>query len=107
MLRRSPIRRKPTKRPEGNPEHMDRVRRLPCAAKHLGACFGPIHAHHVTYGRGLGQKAKDEDTIPLCSGHHGDFHDARGAFTDMTRERRREWQSAALERTRLMLKGPR
>lgn len=38
----------------------------------------PGHAHHVNFlqARGLGQKASDEFTVPLCALHHRALHDA-------------------------------
>ena len=38
----------------------------------------PCHAHHVNYlqPRGIGQKASDEFTVPLCAIHHRALHDA-------------------------------
>lgn len=66
---------------------------VPCAAASLGRCSPGVQAHHVTYGRGLSQKASDAGgALPLCERHHEDLHQGRGVFVDLSREGRREWQ---------------
>jgi hypothetical protein len=69
------------------------VRTRPCVAAYLGRCRGAIQAHHAG-ARGLGQKCRDDESIPLCDGHHDLFHD--GPVSDWpacwaTREERRDW----------------
>lgn len=54
---------------EQNPEYLDYIRQWPCALDATGECVGHVEAAHVG-DRGLGQKSKDEETIPLCAGHH-------------------------------------
>lgn len=66
------------------------VRSLPCC---ICAAPPPSHPHHST-GAGMGMKARDRETMPLCFRHHRDFHDARGVFEHWTREERRVWQKA-------------
>lgn len=52
-----------------NPEYLDFIRQWPCVLVATGDCEGHVEAAHVG-DRGLGQKSRDEETIPLCAGHH-------------------------------------
>ena len=55
-----------------NPKHLRFIRGLPCAI-----CGRPdSEAHHLLRGpvRGMGLKAGDDWTIPLCSAHHRGLH---------------------------------
>lgn len=70
-------------------KYMAFVRSKPCAE--CGR-WGPSEANHVTYGRGLGQKADDSLCFPLCTKCHSDWHDMRGTFFDMTKTQRRAYQ---------------
>jgi len=59
-------------RPERNPVYLRFIRRLPCVVcgvmRYIEAAhFGP---------RGLGQKADDRQTLPLCHKHHRTGNDA-------------------------------
>lgn len=47
-------------------EHMGRIAQMPCAV--CGA-FG-VHVHHIRTGVGMGRRASNLDTIPLCPEHH-------------------------------------
>lgn len=47
-------------------EHMGRVAQLPCA---ICGAFG-VHVHHIRTGVGMGKRASDFDTLPLCPEHH-------------------------------------
>ena len=49
-----------------DPEHLARVRALPC----LVCGRMPVEAHHIRQGCGMGQKASDREAIPLCSFCH-------------------------------------
>jgi hypothetical protein len=93
--KRDPITRE--RDPRKDPEHLAHLHMLPCAVvTHplAGAtrCDGPIEAHHSTHGRGKSQKTNDRHAMPLCRGHHGEFHRAGGTFRLWLRERRNEWQ---------------
>ena len=55
------------------PNHLRRVKELECVVCGLSPC----DAHHIRERKGMGQKAHDMETIPLCKEHHqGDsgFH---------------------------------
>jgi len=56
-------------RTEQNPEYLDFIRKWPCVLAATRDCEGHVEAAHVG-DRGLGQKSKDEEAIPLCAGHH-------------------------------------
>lgn len=92
-MRRTSFKRSPRKpRPGDDPVHLAFIRLLHCAA-----CGrpGPNDPHHVTYGRAFGRKAPDIETLPLCRRCHDNFHAARDAFADWSREKRRTWQKEA------------
>lgn len=46
--------------------HMGRIAEMPCAV--CGA--HGVHVHHIRTGIGMGRRASDLDTIPLCPEHH-------------------------------------
>lgn len=78
--------------------YLRHVRAQPCCVGRDAAtttpCSGPVVAHH--HGpRGMGEKTDDYRTVPLCDGHHREFHD-RGTIG--------EWPRADLDRsfTRVM-----
>lgn len=80
ILRRTPLRQKrleprrkgkPTPRIKpgrvGNPKHLAWIASLPCCV--CGA--RPVEVHHIRDGQvGTGQRAGDDETIPLCPAHH-------------------------------------
>lgn len=67
------------------------IRSLPCVF-HSRACVGDVEAHHRT-GAGLALKAPDDETMPLCSLHHKQRHDATGPFHEMTKAERKTWEA--------------
>lgn len=68
FMKKKPRRRKVTK--DGK-AYMGWVASLPCSVQNLH-CKGRVTVHHCSghEWRGMGQKASDFDTIPLCEGHH-------------------------------------
>ena len=56
-----------------NRKHLEAVAQLPCVC-----CGRPCeevhHCRSLELGCGMGLKAPDEMTIPLCAKHHHDFH---------------------------------
>lgn len=46
--------------------HMGRISQMPCA---ICGAFG-VHVHHLRTGIGMGRRASDFDTMPLCPEHH-------------------------------------
>mgnify|MGYP001587212905 CR=1 FL=1 len=85
-----------------DPRYLARVRDLPCCAP--GGCLEalPAQAHHLT-GAGLALKAQDDETMPLCPGHHSDLHAFAGPFRGWDRARRRKWQLEMIAKTRVAL----
>jgi hypothetical protein len=74
-MKRTPLKRrgsKPARRAGGtvqHPEYLDFIRQCWCVLTSTGDCVGAVEAAHVG-DRGLGQKCRDEETIPLCGYHH-------------------------------------
>jgi hypothetical protein len=63
---------KPIRRAGGavqNPKYLDFIRRSGCVLASTGDCVGAVEAAHVG-DRGLSQKCRDEEAIPLCGYHH-------------------------------------
>ena len=70
---------KPKKRPKKkrggiDPKHLANIRKLPCC---IPGCpsIGDTQAHHLKQGlpdseRGMGRRASDQYTVPLCHHHH-------------------------------------
>lgn len=75
--------------------YLNRVRGLPCC---MCGAFPPVEAHHRT-GGGMGLKANDRATMPLCTRCHKQFHDLNGRFSGWTKEQLREWQVAKIFKT--------
>lgn len=50
---------------------MARVAALGCViCRRLGMGPQPAEVHHIRTGVGAGRRARDDQTIPLCSSHH-------------------------------------
>lgn len=47
-------------------EYMGKVAQLPCA---ICGIHG-VHVHHIRTGIGMGRRASNFDTLPLCPEHH-------------------------------------
>lgn len=78
-LKRSSMKRKPPRRLKrsADPLRLERLHQMACVlAEGWGReCKGPVTAHHLigTRYRGMGYRAPDRCTIPLCQyGHHQD-----------------------------------
>jgi hypothetical protein len=61
-----------------------------------------VIAHHMT-GGGMGMKAANSDTIPLCRAHHEDFHALTGRFKGWQKDRLRAWQQDLVDHTQRLL----
>ena len=52
-------------------DYLDRVASLGCiVCRNLGHGETPAHVHHIRTGKGMGQRASNYETIPLCPTHH-------------------------------------
>lgn len=83
------------------PEFLRWVKAQPCAARSARQgeeCDGAIEAHHAG-PHGAGQKCPDRESIPLCTRHHREWHDARGLFAGMDKAARRVFAATAIELT--------
>lgn len=77
--------------PQSNPLFVAWVHGEPCMMA-SDRCEGRIEAHHAGRKPGMGLKAPDDTCVPLCSRHHGDLTNHRGAFAGMSREALRALQ---------------
>lgn len=81
-----------------DPEFLAWVHTLPCAARALSPCYGPIEADHQGW-RPFGRKADDVTAVPLCLLHHRQRTDFSGPFRAWSREDMRIWLRANVEET--------
>lgn len=53
-------------------EHMSKIADMGCiiCSVYYDAPDSPAEIHHITTGRGKGQRAKHTEVIPLCHVHH-------------------------------------
>ena len=113
MLRRSPLQRRTRlsprrKRPRTikpgrvvDPQRLARVRALPCSV--CGTRL-EVEAHHIRDRQvGAGQRAGDDETIPLCASHHRTGPDAFHRLGRRRWEARFGTQREHLARTRALL----
>lgn len=100
LLRKTPLNAKRRRARKGDDvKYLNWVRSLFCLVggpKKKG-CRGRIDPHHMTGGhgdqkRGKGATAKDRDALPVCRGHHDEFHAMRGFCRAWSKEGRRVWQ---------------
>lgn len=79
------------------------VHTLPCCARDLSPCDGPIEADHAGKKSGMGRKADDATCIPLCRDHHGQRHAFNGPFKSWTAPTLRRWLDGHIAATRATL----
>jgi hypothetical protein len=75
-------------------------------------CTASVVIHHNTFGqteqhsksipgkRGKGQRASDDEGMPLCNHHHRQLHDLSGYFGGWGKAQLRIWQDAQVQRLR-------
>ena len=74
------------------------IRKLPCVVCGRSP-VDAAHSNQSTHNKGLGIKASDEFTIPLCRNHHVEYDQ----FQKMNRSESVEWFDKMLEKTERML----
>ena len=74
------------------------IRKLPCVVCGRSP-VDAAHSNQSAHNKGLGIKASDEFTIPLCRNHHVEYDQ----FQKMNRSESVEWFGKMLEKTELML----
>lgn len=122
MMRRTPLRRsRMSRKPKPNSyntrerafEFMGWVKQQPCMVQvfidlgtfgfgsHVIAasrCEGVVEADHAG-SRGIGRKASDYTTIPLCTKHHFERTNFAGAFAFFKQEHMRAFLASAIQYT--------
>ena len=83
--------------------HLAAVHALPCCARDLSPCEGPIEADHAAKKNGAGRKSNDDGAIALCRGHHGQRHAFSGPFKSWTAPQMRRWLDGHIATTRATL----
>ena len=74
------------------------IRKLPCVV--CGSSpVDAAHSNQSSHGKGMGLKACDAKTIPLCRNHHVEYDQ----FQKMNRSESVEWFNKMLEKTERML----
>lgn len=80
-------------------EYVRKVHWLPCMARELGGCDGPIQAHHASE-QGMARKSHDHQCASLCRSHHlYQWHERKGSFAGWSKDQRAEWEREAVART--------
>ena len=74
------------------------IRKLPCVVCGRSP-VDAAHSNQSAHNKGLGIKASDEFTIPLCRQHHIEYDQ----FQKMNRSESVEWFAKMLEKTERML----
>ncbi|WP_312056858.1 DUF968 domain-containing protein [Acinetobacter courvalinii] len=74
------------------------IRELPCVVCGRSP-VDAAHSNQSAHNKGLGIKASDEFTIPLCRQHHIEYDQ----FQKMNRSQSVEWFTMMLEKTERML----
>lgn len=73
-----------------DPAYCAWIRSLPCS---VFPCRNHSEPHHSTaVHKGMGQRAHDRDSMPLCRIHHHEFHAATGWCAGWSKDDRRRWQ---------------
>ncbi len=74
------------------------IRKLPCVVCGRSP-VDAAHSNQSSHGKGMGLKACDSKTIPLCRNHHVEYDQ----FQKMNRSESVEWFNKMLEKTERML----
>ena len=74
------------------------IRKLPCVVCGRSP-VDAAHSNQSNHGKGMGLKACDSKTIPLCRNHHVEYDQ----FQKMNRSQSVEWFDKMLEKTERML----
>ncbi|WP_291349427.1 MULTISPECIES: hypothetical protein [unclassified Acinetobacter] len=81
-----------------DPKRLAEIRKLPCVVCGRSP-VDAAHSNQSAHSKGLGVKASDEFTIPLCRQHHIEYDQ----FQKMNRSQSVEWFAKMLEKTERML----
>ena len=74
------------------------IRKLPCVVCGRSP-VDAAHSNQSSHGKGMGLKACDTKTIPLCRSHHVEYDQ----FQKMNRSQSVDWFAKMLEKTERML----
>ena len=81
-----------------NLKRLAAIRKLPCVVCGRSP-VDAAHSNQSAHNKGLGIKASDEFTIPLCRNHHVEYDQLQ----KMNRSESVEWFDKMLEKTERML----
>ncbi|WP_245147020.1 DUF968 domain-containing protein [Acinetobacter baumannii] len=79
-------------------KRLNEIRKLPCVVCGRSP-VDAAHSNQSSHGKGMGLKACDSKTIPLCRNHHVEYDQ----FQKMNRSESVEWFAKMLEKTEKML----
>ena len=74
------------------------IRKLPCVVCGRSP-VDAAHSNQSSHGKGMGLKACDTKTIPLCRSHHVEYDQ----FQKMNRSQSVDWFAKMIEKTERML----
>ena len=81
-----------------NAKRLAVIRKLPCVVCGRSP-VDAAHSNQSNHGKGMGLKACDSKTIPLCRNHHVEYDQLQ----KMNRSESVEWFDKMLEKTELMM----
>lgn len=82
-----------------NLKRLAAIRKLPCVVCGRSP-VDAAHSNQSKHGKGMGLKACDSKTIPLCRSHHVEYDQ----FQKMNRSESVAWFDKMLEKTELMMR---
>lgn len=70
-----------------NNKRLNKIRQLPCCGCFAPPPSDPCHANWGEFGKGMGKKADDEYTIPLCR----ECHKWLDTYQGLNRDKAKAW----------------
>lgn len=74
-----------------NKTRLEKIRQLPCVRCGYKAPSQACHSNFQEHGKGMGTKADDRYTIPLCNKCHKDFDHYASLNRAMAKEKFSQW----------------
>lgn len=76
-----------------NPTRLELIRKLPCVRCGKHAPSQACHSNFQKHGKGMGTKANDYWTIPMCYSCHREFDHYQSLNRAMAEEQFKQWHA--------------
>lgn len=76
-----------------NNSRLAKIRQLPCVRCQHPAPSDACHSNFLEHGKGMGTKANDEYTIPMCRRCHQNFDHYQSLNRAMAKEMFKQWHA--------------